>query len=56
MAANHTRDTDCTVDPRTRVCTDCGAEHADPCDFCEGRAYHLPDCPVMTDPAYWAHG
>lgn len=43
----HSKDSDCTVDPRTSACTECGAGHADPCLFCSQRAYHSDWCETM---------
>jgi len=45
-AAVHTTDQDCTVDPRTNCCRECGVEHGDPCDVCHGRGFHrMVACP-----------
>jgi len=41
----HTKDSDCTVDPTTNLCTICQVEHLDPCLDCGQRAYHKSDCP-----------
>jgi hypothetical protein len=39
----HFTDADCTVDPDTGCCEECGVEHADPC-ICGGRGYHVKGC------------
>ncbi len=41
---SHERDEQCTVDPRTNACTECGADHSDPCPECAGRGYHKLGC------------
>lgn len=46
----HTRDEQCTVDTESGCCTECGAEHGDPCPDCGGSAYHNPTCP-RSDPS-----
>ena len=40
----HTRDSDCTLDPLTDTCHDCGVHHGEPCPECEGRGFHAPKC------------
>ena len=42
--AEHTKDSDCTVDPATNLCTGCGVEHGEPCFQCGGRGFHTNDC------------
>lgn len=42
----HNKDTDCTVDPETDLCTGCGVEHGAPCYHCRARAFHLAGCIV----------
>jgi len=48
---NHSKDSDCTVDPETGCCTVCGVEHGEPCPECGMRAYHSKDCPVLAEEA-----
>lgn len=40
----HTTDADCSVDPATDVCTECGVHHGEPCRECGSAAFHEPDC------------
>ncbi len=41
----HAKDSDCTVDPETLCCTECGVGHGcEPCPFCGGVAFHVGDC------------
>ena len=40
----HTRDSDCTVDPETNLCSICGVEYSEPCIECGGHAFHLEGC------------
>lgn len=49
----HTRDTDCTIDPRTDSCVVCGVHHGDACPLCGGRGFHTDTCEHQrNDPAY----
>lgn len=48
---DHAQDEDCTVDPETNECIQCGTWHGDPCPDCGARAFHREDCPQM-DPNY----
>lgn len=41
----HYTDSDCTVDPRTHLCVNCGVEHGEPCQTCGGKGFHTADCP-----------
>lgn len=45
----HTKDADCTVDPKTGCCFDCGVLHGDPCPGCGARGFHAPGCPVHME-------
>jgi hypothetical protein len=45
--ANHTQDSDCTIDPETLCCRECGVDHGDECLDCGGRGYHKPACPIV---------
>lgn len=40
----HTKDADCTVDPKTDLCAECGVYHGDPCIDCGGRGFHKQEC------------
>jgi hypothetical protein len=44
MSLPHRQDSDCTVDPETGCCIECGVGHGDPCLSCSGRGYHTDDC------------
>lgn len=44
--ATHTKDSDCTIDPETDLCTGCGAKHGAPCYHCRAHAFHRPGCIV----------
>jgi hypothetical protein len=44
----HEKDTDCTVDPETMICTVCLVDHSDPCPDCKGRGFHRPTCYWMS--------
>ena len=44
METTHGTDADCTLDPATDCCTECGVYHADPCDECGGRGFHACPC------------
>ncbi len=54
----HERDTDCTLDPETNVCRECGVFHGDPCPRCSGRGFHEPGCPEFgtTDEVFTRRG
>lgn len=41
--ADHTTDTDCTLDD-TDCCETCGVYHGDPCPDCGGSGYHVDGC------------
>ena len=41
---NHSKDSDCTVNPETLCCDVCGVAHGDECLDCGGRGYHKPGC------------
>jgi hypothetical protein len=43
----HSRDSDCTVDPKTDSCKTCGVYHGDPCPRCGGRGFHKPKCSTL---------
>ena len=41
----HEKDQDCTVDPETMACVECGVDHGGaPCPECGGVAFHEPGC------------
>lgn len=42
--SDHGKDSDCTIDPETDCCTECGVWHADPCPDCGGRGFHNDGC------------
>jgi hypothetical protein len=44
MSLPHRQDSDCTVDPETGCCIECGVGHGDPCLTCNGCGYHTDDC------------
>ena len=48
-SAEHHQDSDCTVDPKTDCCTECGVYHASPCPWCDGRGFHNPGCELLKD-------
>lgn len=46
----HTKDSDCTVDPETLLCIECGVMH-DPgslCQDCGGCGFHKETCPQLV--------
>ena len=43
----HEKDEDCTLDPETDECRECGVWHGDPVICCGGRGFHKSDCPDM---------
>jgi len=45
--APHSQDSDCTLDPATDCCVECGVYHGDACPDCGERGFHTPDCPVV---------
>ena len=42
--ATHTKDSDCTVDPATFCCVECGVGHGSPCQGCGGTGFHAEGC------------
>lgn len=48
-ASEHSKDSDCTVDPETGECVECHVWHDDPCPDCGGRGFHKEDCPQMVE-------
>jgi hypothetical protein len=40
----HSKDSDCIVDPRTDLCTVCGVMHGEPCPDCGGKGFHTSAC------------
>jgi hypothetical protein len=40
----HMKDADCTVDPRTCLCTVCGVECGAPCPVCGCQSFHADGC------------
>lgn len=47
MMADHVKDSDCTLNPETNECIECGVLHGDPCLDCGGRGFHKEGCPGM---------
>lgn len=47
----HTIEFQCTVDPETDCCTECGVHHGTPCEECGGKAFHTPTCSEMNEPS-----
>lgn len=45
--ANHDKDSDCTVDPKTDCCIVCGVGHMGGCGVCGGVAFHKSGCSEM---------
>lgn len=43
-AKPHLQDSDCTVDPNTGCCQDCGVDHSEQCPECQGRGFHRMGC------------
>lgn len=41
---DHTKDSDCTVDPETQCCIYCGVWHGEECPECKGRGFHNEGC------------
>jgi hypothetical protein len=46
----HTADADCTVDPETLTCRECGVDHSSECPACRGRGFHRPSCRLDRAP------
>lgn len=46
----HTKDSDCTVDPNTGLCQICGVEQSEPCPACGCTSFHAPTCEICPDP------
>jgi len=44
----HEKDSDCTLDPETDECRECGVWHGDPLSCCGGRGFHRDACPEMN--------
>ena len=42
---DHTKDSDCDVNPETMMCRECGVYHGLHCMACGGGGFHAPDCP-----------
>lgn len=42
--SEHTKDSDCKVNPNTGTCEVCGVYHGDACPLCGGRGFHKPLC------------
>jgi hypothetical protein len=40
----HTTDSQCTIDPATGCCVQCGVDHSALCPACKGRGFHDPNC------------
>jgi hypothetical protein len=47
----HTSDEQCTVDPQTDLCSECGVDHSATCRECSGRGFHKPGCSLSDAPA-----
>ena len=43
-AVRHYRDEDCTVDPKTGCCIQCGVDHSTICGQCGGMGFHRAGC------------
>jgi hypothetical protein len=41
---DHTKDSDCTIDPITECCVECGVYHGEECPECGQRGYHRRNC------------
>lgn len=41
---DHSKDSDCIIDPETLCCAICGIDHSDECLDCGGRGFHKPTC------------
>jgi hypothetical protein len=48
VAVEHTKDSDCDVDPETDCCRACGVLHGDHCPDCGGVGFHRDTCPEMV--------
>lgn len=48
-ANSHTKDSDCTVDTKTNLCTGCGADHSEPCPECGRKAFHTATCGLVDN-------
>lgn len=46
-AVRHFRDEDCTINPKTQCCTQCGVDHSTACLKCYGRGFHRLGCPEV---------
>jgi hypothetical protein len=40
----HTKESDCEVDPETGLCRGCGVDHSEECPECHGHGYHQDGC------------
>lgn len=38
------KDSDCTVDPESGLCVECGVDHSGGCFECGGRGFHKSGC------------
>jgi hypothetical protein len=47
MDIEHTKDSDCAVNPANDCCTTCGVMHGDACARCGQHAFHADDCPEL---------
>lgn len=45
----HTKASQCTVDPETNLCSECGVDHSEPCPTCGARAFHAEGCGQIID-------
>lgn len=49
----HTKDSDCTVDPETGLCIECGVCHTlGDCPECGGKGYHVDGCSEMDESVF----
>lgn len=48
IASEHARDLDCTVDPVTDCCVECGVYHGSICPECGGSGFHSDACPSLS--------
>lgn len=52
MEPLHTKDAECTVDPETDLCKECGVYQGEAfgrCLDCNGRGFHTDECPQMKE-------
>jgi hypothetical protein len=44
VITEHHHDSQCSVDPKTLCCTECGVDHSNPCLACGGHGFHKRGC------------